>query len=168
VIAQILYSGVNVVSLADLTGIVSAIAAIAAAIFVVIQLRHMNKHSDLEITMKIFEWAETDRLRKAFRWVETKFHFQDYERYRAEVSQDFEEGDYPYQVEAFFEQVGFLVNKSFVDIDVIVDRLGGLIVSNWRKLEPWILAVRKERDDRTFGEHFQTLYEKTVEYMAKR
>ena len=155
------------VTLTDLTGVVSAIAAIFAAIFVVIQLRHMGRHSDLEITMKLFEWAETDRLRKAFRWVDTEFKFQNYEQYRAQVTEDTEAGDYPYQVEAFFEQVGFLVNKSFVDIDVIVDRLGGLIVSNWKRLEPWILAVRKERGDRTFGEHFQILYEKTVEYMAK-
>lgn len=104
--------------------------------------------------MKLFEWAETERLRKAFRWVETEFQFE-----------DFEAGDYPYQVEAFFEEVGFLVNKRFVDIDVIVDRLGAYIISNWKKLEPWILAMRKERGDRTFGEHFQKLYQKTVAYM---
>jgi len=59
------------------------------------------------------------------------------------------------------------VNKGFVDIDVIVDRLGAYIVTNWKKLEPWILASRKEREDKTFGEHFQKLYEKTVAYMKK-
>jgi len=57
------------------------------------------------------------------------------------------------------------VNKKFVEIDVIVDRLGGDIISNWKRLEPWILTVRKEREDKTFGEHFQKLYEKTSAYM---
>lgn len=57
------------------------------------------------------------------------------------------------------------MNKEFVDIDMIVDRLGAYIISNWKKLEPWILASRKEREDRTFGEHFQKLYDKTVVYM---
>jgi hypothetical protein len=52
------------------------------------------------------------------------------------------------------------VNKNFVDIDVIIDRLGAHIISNWKKLEPWIFAIRKERDDKTFGEHFQQLYKK--------
>jgi hypothetical protein len=75
--------------------------------------------------------------------------------------------DYPYQVEAFFEEVGFLVNKGFVDVDVIVDRLGAYIISNWKKLEPWILVMRKERSDDTFGEHFQKLYLKTIAYMRK-
>lgn len=127
----------------------------------------MDRHRDLEISIKLFEWAETDRLRKAFKWVETEFQFGDYEKYKAEVERDSEVSDFPYQVEAFFEEVGFLVNKKFVEIDVIVDRLGSYIVFNWKKLEPWVLAIRKERGDRTFGEHFQKLYEKTVAFTRK-
>jgi hypothetical protein len=155
------------VTLIEWTAILSAFAGISAAVFILVQLRHMDKHRDLEISMTLFEWAETDRLRKAFRWVETEFQFDDFEKYRTEVEKNFEVSDYPYQVEAFFEEVGFLVNKRFVDIDVIVDRLGAYIISNWKKLEPWILAMRKERGDTTFGEHFQILYKKTVAYMKK-
>jgi hypothetical protein len=155
------------VTLIEWATILSALAGIAATVFILLQLRHMDKHRDLEISMKLFDWAETEGLRKAFRWVEREFQFKDYEKYKTEVKEDFEVSDYPYRVEAFFEEVGFLVNKGFVDIDVIVDRLGAYIVTNWKKLEPWILASRKEREDKTFGEHFQKLYEKTVAYMKK-
>ena len=153
------------VTLIEWTAILSATAGVAATVFILLQLRHMDQHRDLEISMKLFEWAETERLRKALRWVEKEFQFENYEKYKNEVETDFEVSEYPYEVEAFFEEVGFLVNKKYVDIDVIVDRLGGYIISNWKKLEPWILAVRKEREDRTFGEHFQKLYDKTVAYM---
>ena len=153
------------VTLIELTAILSALAGVSATAFILLQLRHMDQHRDLEISMKLFEWAETERLRKAFRWVEKEFEFEDYEKYKAEVEANFEISEYPYEVEAFFEEVGFLVNKKFVDIDVIVDRLGAYIISNWKKLEPWIIAVRKEREDRTFGEHFQRLFAKTVAYM---
>jgi hypothetical protein len=156
------------VTLTEWTAVLSALAGVSATVFILLQLRHMDRHRDLEISMKLFDWAETEGLRKAFRWVETEFQFEDFERYKAEVEKNFEASDYPYRVEAFFEEVGFLVNKKFVDIDVIVDRLGGYIVSNWKKLEPWILVMRKERDDKTFGEHFQKLYEKTVAYMKRR
>jgi hypothetical protein len=155
------------VTLIEWTTIISAVAGISAAVSIIIQLWHMDKHRDLEISIKLFEWAETERLRKAFKWVETEFQFEDYEKYKAEVERDFKVSDFPYQVEAFFEEVGFLVSKKFVEIDVIVDRLGSYIVFNWKKLEPWILAVRKERGDRTFGEHFQKLYQKTVDFMRK-
>jgi hypothetical protein len=155
----------SLVTLIEWTAILSALAGVSATLFILLQLRHMDKHRDLEISMKLFDWAETEGLRKAFRWVETEFQFEDYEKHKADVEKDFESSDYPYRVEAFFEEVGFLVNKGFVDIDVIVDRLGAYIISNWKKLEPWILASRKERGDRTFGEHFQKLYDKTVAYM---
>jgi hypothetical protein len=155
------------VTFIEWTALVSALAGISATVFILLQLEHMDKHRDLEISMKLFEWAETERLRKAFIWVEREFQFEDYEKYKIEVEKNFEVSDFPYQVEAFFEEVGFLINKKFVDIDVIVDRLGSHIVSNWKKLEPWILAVRKERGDQTFGEHFQKLYQKTVAYMKK-
>lgn len=155
------------VTLIEWTAVLSTLAGISATVFILLQLKHMDKHRDLEISMRLFEWAETDRLRKAFSWVEREFQFEDFEKYKAEVESNFEVSDYPYQVEAFFEEVGFLVNKKFVDIDVIVDRLGAYIVSNWKKLEPWILVMRKERADKTFGEHFQKLYEKTVKYANK-
>jgi hypothetical protein len=147
------------VTLIEWTAIVSAVAGISAAMLILIQLWHMDKHRDLEISIKLFEWAETGRLRKAFKWVETEFQFVDYEKYKAELERNSEVGDFPHQVEAFFEEVGFLVNKKFVEVDVIVDRLGSDIVFNWKKLEPWILALRKETGDRTFGEHFQKLSE---------
>jgi hypothetical protein len=153
------------VTLIELTAVLSALAGVSATVFILLQLRHMDRHRDLEISMKLFDWAETEGLRRAFRWVEREFQFEDFEKYKALVEKNFEASDYPYRVEAFFEEVGFLVNKKFVDIDVIVDRLGAYIVSNWKKLEPWILVMRKERDDKTFGEHFQKLYEKTVAYM---
>jgi hypothetical protein len=155
------------VTIVEWTAILSALAGISAVISLIIELRHMDKHKDLEISMKLFEWAETDSLRKAFRWVEKNFRFEDLDKYKTEVEGNIEVSDYPYQIEAFFEEVGFLVNKNLVDIDVIVDRLGSYIISNWDKLKPWIFALRKERNDRTFGEHFEKLYKKTLAYMKK-
>jgi hypothetical protein len=152
----------------DWAASLTALASTTAAVFILFELRHMDKHKNLEITMKLFEWAETDRLRKAFRWIEKEFQYENLEKYEADVAEKFEVSDYPYQAEAYFEEVGFLVNKKFVDIDVIVDRLGVNIVTNWEKLEPWIMDLRKERADETFGEHFQRLNEKTVEYMKKK
>ena len=155
------------VSIIDLSAIVSAAAGLLLAVFAVVQLLHMEKHRNVEISMKLFEWAEDTRLRKAFRWIEDEFQFEDYAKYKANEKTSFEVSDYPYEVTAFFEQVGFLVGKKFVDLDVIDDRLGPYIVSNWKKLAPWIMALRREKGDKTFGEHFQRLYERTITYMQK-
>jgi len=153
-------------SIPEYAAVFSAVAGILLTTIVLLELRHMEKHRNVEISMKLFEWGESDRLRKAFRWIEEEFQFVDYEKYRARET-SFEERDYPYEVASFFEQVGFLVQKKFVDLDVIDDRLGSYVISNWKKLEPWIMALRKEKKDETFGEHFQRLCERTIEYMRK-
>jgi hypothetical protein len=141
---------------------------VSATVFILLQLRHMEQHRNLEVSMKLFVWAESERLRKAFRWIEEEFQFENYEKYKAEEAESFEVSDYPYEVEAYFEEVGFLVIKKFVDLNIIVDRLGSYIIADWKRLEPWIFALRKERGDETFGEHFQKLYQRTVESIAER
>jgi hypothetical protein len=150
------------------TAIISAVSAIFFTVFTVIQLRHMEKHRNVEISMKLFEWAETDQLRKAFKWMDTKYQFTNLEAYKAWEEKDTEASEYPYEVTAFFEQVGFLVEKKFVDLDVVADRLGHYVVLNWQKLEPWIEDMRKEKKDPTYGEHFQRLHVQTAKFIQKR
>jgi len=155
------------VSITEYAAILSAGGILLGTVFVLFQLRHMEMHRNVEISMTLFEWAESDRLRKAFRRVEKEFEFGSSGKRRARKEGQYETEDYPYEVIAFFEQVGFLVEKKFVDLDVIDDRLGPHIVSNWNKLESWIMALRKEKQDPTFAEHFQKLYERTRQYMRK-
>lgn len=154
-------------TLTEWAAVSSAVAGVSATIFILLQLRHMEKHKNLEISMKLFEWAENDRLHRAFRWIEEEFQFEDYEKYKAQEDTSYDVRDYPFEVTAFFEQVGFMVEKKFVDFDVIIDRLGPYIVSNWKKLAPWILSSRKEKGDETFGQHFEKLYGETIEHMKR-
>jgi len=83
------------VTLIEWTAILSALAGISATLFVLLQLRHMDKHRDLGISMKLFEWAETERLRKAFKWVETEFQFGDFETYKADIEKNLEPATIP-------------------------------------------------------------------------
>jgi hypothetical protein len=156
------------VTLLEETAIISACSAIFVSVFAVIQLRHMEKHRNVDISMKLFEWAETDRLRKAFKWMDKEYKFTTPAEYKAFEATHPEANEYPQEVTAFFEQAGFLVEKKFVDLDVVADRLGHFIVVDWLKLEPWVEAARGELNDSTYGEHFQHLYQQTVNYMRKR
>jgi hypothetical protein len=150
------------------TAIISALSAVFLSLFAAIQLRHMEKHRNVDITLKLFEWAESDRLRKAFRWIDKEYSFKNYADYKLLEQKNVEASEYPFEVVTFFEQVGFLVDKKFVDHDVVADRLGHYVLLNWRKLEPWIQGVRKEKGDPTYGEHFEKLYTQTVKYNQKR
>lgn len=77
-------------------------AAIISAIFTVIELRHLEKHRNVDISMKLFEWAQEGRLRKAFRWFGQEFQFEKCEKAKAEGKISFEMSDYPNEVASFF------------------------------------------------------------------
>jgi hypothetical protein len=155
------------VTIFELTAVISASSAIFVSIFAVVQLRHMEKHRNVEVSMKLFEWAETERLRKAFKWIDRQFKFKNYSEFKLLEQKDSESAEYPFEVVAFFEQVGFLVEKKFIDLDVVVDRLGNYVILNWIKLEPLIIGVREDRHDFAYGEHFNRLYNQTLKYMKK-
>lgn len=94
-----------------ITRIITTVAAIFRAVFAVIQILHMEKHWNADIFMKLFEWEEDDRLRRAFRWVANESQFEDYEKYKAQGKTRFKLSEYPYEGAAFFEQRGFLIEK---------------------------------------------------------
>ncbi len=156
------------VTLLEETALISAASAIFVVIFAVIQLRHLEKHRNVEISMKLFEWAENERLRKAFKWMDKTYQFTTFEAYKAWEEKEPDAGEYPAEIVAFFEHVGFLVEKKFVDLDVVADRLSHYVVLDWRKLEPWVVAMRTEMNDPIYGEHFQHLYKQILNYMKKR
>jgi len=45
----------NMVTLIEWTAVLSAVAGISATVFVLLQLRHMDQHRDLEISLKLFD-----------------------------------------------------------------------------------------------------------------
>jgi hypothetical protein len=155
------------VTLVEDVAIISAVAGILLAFFTAMQLRHLEKHRNVDISMKLFEWAETDQLRKAFKYMDKKYQFTNYVEHKKLEEKDFEASEYPVEVMEFFEQVGFLITKKFVDLDVVADRLGHYIILNWQKLQPWIEGVRKETNDPSYGEHFENLFNLTVNYQNK-
>jgi Cdc6-like AAA superfamily ATPase len=71
------------VTIIEWSAILSAAAALLLTVFALDQLRHMEKHRNVDISMKLFEWGEDERLRKALKWVEKDFQFEDYEKYQA-------------------------------------------------------------------------------------
>lgn len=152
----------------EIAAIVSMFAFIVTAIFVLLQVRYMRLARNVEISMRLFEWLESERSRQALKWVSEKFTFTNYQDFLTWQKQELDEEDYVFVVISFFEQVGMLAQKKFVDFDVIVDHLGSRIITTWRKLEPLIMALRKEHQDEQIGEHFELLFEEANRYEQRR
>ena len=137
----------------------SMLAFWATALVILYQIRHMQTARNVEVTMRMFEWAESNRMREAIRWVVTQFEIESY------VHQpEGERSDYPGLVIAFFEQAGIMVQNRLINEDVVVDNLAASAIRTWERLKPWIEHERRQHQDERFGEHFEFLYRRSLVY----
>jgi hypothetical protein len=130
----------------------SMLAFWVTALFILYQIRHMTKSRNVEVTMRMFEWAESNRMREAMRWVNSAF---DYSAYRNQP--EAERSDFPGLLIAFFEQAGIMIEKRFVNEDVVLDNIGLDAVRVWAKLKPLVEQTRQDLGDTRYGEHFEFL-----------
>jgi hypothetical protein len=140
----------------------SMVAFWVTALFILYQIRHMQVARNVEVTMRMFEWAESSRMREAMRWVATKFDAQSYLSQPAE-----ERSDAPGVLIAFFEQAGIMLQKRFVNEDVVLDHLALHVVANWDRLKPLIEHERRQIGDERVGEHFEYLFRRATAHEAK-
>ena len=65
-----------------------------------------------------------------------------------------------------FETVGILVHTGDLDLPMVDEFLGTMIVMSWQKLRPWVLAFRTTNDSPSVAEWFQWLAERLMQYRA--
>jgi hypothetical protein len=56
-----------------------------------------------------------------------------------------------------FETMGLLVFERIAPFNLVEDLCGGIVVVMWRKLGPWLEAIRIEQDQPSWAEWFQWL-----------
>ena len=157
------------VSSGEIASLISMVAFVVTAIIVTLQLADMKRMRNVEISLKLFEWGESERVQRAIRFITRRFHFQKekYDDYRLQYEGKPEFEEYPQTVTSFFEHAGMLVTKKLVDMDVVVDHLGYQTITCWEKLEPLIIRWRQDHQNPSIGEHFEELYHITREYYRK-
>jgi hypothetical protein len=145
-----------------LATISSMIAFWVTALFILFQIRHMNRSRNLEVTMRMFEWSESNRMREAIRWATTEFDLESYL-----MQPKHARSEYPGILVAFFEQAGVMIQKRLVDEDIVLDHLAVSAVEVWKRLQPLVQNWRERMNDERVGEHFEYLYERALEYECR-
>ena len=56
-----------------------------------------------------------------------------------------------------FETVGLLVYKKVAKFNLVIELCGGMNLSMYRKLKPWLKTVREEQNQPSWGEWFEWL-----------
>jgi hypothetical protein len=58
-----------------------------------------------------------------------------------------------------FEAMGIIVYRRIAPFPLVTDMIGGIVIVSWRRLRPWIEAIREETRNPSDSEWFQWLAE---------
>jgi hypothetical protein len=63
-----------------------------------------------------------------------------------------------------FESVGIMVHRRIVDVDIVWELMGGVVLTAWERLRPWAMRQREVSGREKFDEWLQWLDAMLVEY----
>jgi hypothetical protein len=173
---------VNVGAIATDTSILSSVAIILGAVFVVFQIRQdkdmlaaqvraadanaeqarltmqqflQNSNlATMDLVMRIYEFADSMEVQKSyFTVLQAKIAtLEDYEKLPDEKKLAF------LQVASLFESLGFLVEKGFVKAEIVDDMFA--TKTAWEMTRPFILGMRQRYAAEDYFFFFERLYKK--------
>jgi len=171
---------VNVGVIATDTSILSSIAIILGAVFVVYQIRQDKEmlqaqvraadanseqarltmkqfiqNSDLatmDLVMRIYEFADSMEVQRSYLTVvrANLASYEEFEKYPEEKQLAF------FQIASLFESLGFLVERGFVKPDIVDDMFATRVA--WDMTKPFILGMREKFAAEDYFFFFERLY----------
>jgi len=134
------------------------------------QVVQNNKLANMDMVMRIYEFANSMEVQRSFLTVlrEKITSFEDFEKLPEEKQLAF------LQIASLFESLGFLVEKGFVQADIIDDMFATKLV--WETVNPFIMGLRNRYAAEDYYFFFEKLYDRlskgetgsvTGEYLAQ-
>jgi hypothetical protein len=142
-----------------LSVVVAAASVLIGMIFAIMQLRDFVKTRQTDLVMRLYSTYGSREFQEA--WVETlRLEFKDYNDYLKKYGAASPEPVYTSvnMVASFFEGLGILLRRKFVNIDLIDDLFSSDIILTWHKMKLIIEGWRKHFNRPQMSEWFEYLY----------
>ena len=156
--------------------VIASASVVAGVIYYSLQIRHQNLQLQQQNKMR-----QTDLVIRLYSTFISKeffdglmkflaLEFKDYEDYVNKYGPILSVGKYGLAinntpelrdlliVDNFFNQVGILLHRGFIDADLVRDVFTYIVEMLWKKAEPIIQGMRKELNQPEVGKWFEYLY----------
>jgi len=142
---------------------IASASVVAGVVYYVLQLRHQIKQRQTDLLVRLFSTAGSKDWLEAWEKVRDR-EILDYNGYKEKYG--FVELN---EVFVFFEQLGRLIKKGLIDIDLLP--FGpGQVKATWEKIKPILEGGRKRFNEPKIGYGFEYLYnemQKREQQLAK-
>ena len=147
--------------ISTLANLINTIAVTAGVIFAAVQIREFRRQRRRQSMYTLVQTFQGVDFAKALHLIMELPDNLDPAEIRRRVGPEGEAAIY--FVVNVWETIGVLVFKKELSLDLVDDFFSGPIVLTWRKLEPYLQQLRKERKRDTLFEWCQWLAERMME-----
>lgn len=141
----------------DITAISAVIASasiVIAAIYYILQLRHQNRMRQTDLVMRLYSTFDSMEFLQAWR----KIYFTEFKNYDDFLRKLGGKREAAMKVFRFYEQVGVLLRRKLIDIDLVDDLFGNNAIITWEKTKGSILEETREKVNPRAYVNFEYLY----------
>ena len=140
------------VDIYEISAVVAAAGVLVGVVYYVLDLRHQNKVRRTDLLVRLFSTTMTKDFAEAWEKVMGEREILEYRDYWKKYG--FVEVD---ELFWFFEELGRLLQKRLIDIDLLPIPYGQVKVA-WEKMKPILEIGRNRFDEPKVGQGFEYLY----------
>lgn len=133
--------------------VIASASVVVGVVYYALQLKHQNRMRQIDLVMRLNTiWVGKDFLEAYARVMD-----RDSKEYDTASLGNFSRWTAEMQIGIFFNDMAFLVYRGLADLEV-VDTLFP-VVATWEKLQPLVAKLREFRNDPTYYEYLERLYD---------
>jgi hypothetical protein len=138
-----------------IAAVVSTIAIVASASFVVVQLRQAARHRYFEVTSHLFEIWHSPEFQDDQLFILHKLGATNWDDFIKEGRGERAERAF-HRVGTFYERVGSLIRNHLLNQDDVLPTIAGYAIAVWNRIEPLVQEARR-RENAYLFQNFESM-----------
>jgi len=142
------------VDVIEVSAIVAAAGVLVGVIYYMLDIRNQTKLRQTDLVMRLYSTFDSMEFLEAW----SKVYFTEYKDYDDLLKKLEGKREIAMLVFRFYEQVGVLLRRKLIDVDLIDILFGNNTIITWEKTKGTILREMRERVNPRAYESFEYLY----------
>jgi hypothetical protein len=151
-------SGVTLSDIANLAQVIATVTVVVGLIFGVVQVRELTRQRRDAAAIQLAHSFGNPHFAQAFRQVLDLPAGAEAEEVRRRGLEDA-----AMLVGLTIESVAIMVHRRIIDIDLVWELMGGVVLATWDRLRDWAIDHRRSTRSEKFNEWYQWLAERLAE-----
>jgi hypothetical protein len=128
----------------SISAIVAVIGVLVGVVLTVLELRNLVKQRQTDLITNLYSIYASEGFQKEWHIFMTE-ETNDYNTYRKKYAVEIP------PTALFFNEIGVLLNKKLINIDLVNSLFGGVISNYWNRAKPLLESGRKELNSPRWG-----------------